>query len=74
MSEVKGECVAILEGHNGSVYSVSWTPGKQDNTKMEEDGQQRLGWLASAGGDGSVFIWEIIVGLSSTNSSYLLIL
>ncbi|KAK7683489.1 hypothetical protein QCA50_013323 [Cerrena zonata] len=65
MNEVKGECVASLEGHKGSVYSISWTPGKHDSTAMEEDGQERLGWLASAGGDGIVIVWEIIEQIPS---------
>ena len=62
MSELKGECISSLEGHKGSVYSISWTPGKPDSSRMEEDGNEPLGYLASAGGDGNVIVWQITVG------------
>lgn len=45
--------VAALEGGERSVYSVAWGKGKQS-----EGG---LGWLASAGGDGAVRVWDIQV-------------
>ncbi|KAJ2926802.1 hypothetical protein H1R20_g10315, partial [Candolleomyces eurysporus] len=43
--------VAVLEGGERSVYSVAWGKGKQS-----EGG---LGWLASAGGDGAVRVWDV---------------
>ncbi|KAK0446507.1 WD40-repeat-containing domain protein [Desarmillaria tabescens] len=45
--------VLVLEGHERSVYSVSWGKG------MEAGAGAGAGWLASAGGDGVIRIWEI---------------
>ncbi len=43
--------VLVLEGHERPVYSVSWGKGKGKGA----------GWLASAGGDGVVRVWELAV-------------
>ncbi|KAH8116080.1 WD40 repeat-like protein [Phellopilus nigrolimitatus] len=49
------EPAAVLEGcHARSVYSVSW--GKRPGDKGENGG-----WLASAGGDGRINVWDIRV-------------
>ncbi|CAA7268490.1 unnamed protein product [Cyclocybe aegerita] len=53
IAEHKWECVLVLRGHERSIYSVSWSNGKQ------AEGSHALGWLASAGGDGNVLIWEL---------------
>ncbi|KAF6757751.1 WD40-repeat-containing domain protein [Ephemerocybe angulata] len=42
--------VAVLDSHERSVYSVSW--GKGNNGSG-------LGWLASAGGDGTIRVWDV---------------
>jgi cytosolic iron-sulfur protein assembly protein CIAO1 len=44
--------VLKLEKHTRSVYSVTWGTGL---------GEGHLGWIASAGGDGFINIWEIKV-------------
>jgi len=44
--------VAILDAGERSVYSVSWGKGKSG---------KGLGWLASAGGDGTVRVWDVLV-------------
>jgi len=49
------ECCAVLEGHERSVYSVSWGVGRS----AEVEGRKMLGWVASTGGDGKINIWEI---------------
>ncbi|KAF8801066.1 WD40 repeat-like protein [Phlegmacium glaucopus] len=54
IAEHKWACVLVLSGHERSVYSVSWCKG---NGKQGEDS---LGWLASASGEGSVRIWELL--------------
>lgn len=42
--------VLVIEGaHSRPVYSIAWTAGPEGT----------LGWLASAGGDGRVNVWEI---------------
>jgi len=46
--------VLVLTGHQRAVYSVSWGKGKGT-------GKGSLGWLGSAGGDGSVRVWELFV-------------
>jgi WD40 repeat protein len=60
--DVRFECVAVIEGHERSVYSISWcqNPSKPASA---QDGYEDLGWLASTGGDGNVLIWQITVGL-----------
>ena len=45
---------AVIGGHGRSVYSVTWGPGKSDDPHS-------LGWLASAGGDGVIRVFDIIV-------------
>ncbi|KAL4252994.1 putative cytosolic iron-sulfur protein assembly protein 1 [Abortiporus biennis] len=53
MSDIEAECAIILEGHGKRpVQSLSWSKGIKT-----EDGS--LGWLASAGSDGCVIVWEI---------------
>ncbi|KAJ7601057.1 WD40-repeat-containing domain protein [Mycena floridula] len=49
-------CVLVLDGHGRSIYSVSWAVGRSGS----------LGWIASAGGDCSVRIWEISENPDST--------
>ena len=55
----------MLGGHERSVYSVSWGRGVQPSSSEVEGKRERekgyLGWLASAGGDGSVLVWELWV-------------
>lgn len=46
----------MLDGHERSVYSISWGRG---NGKAGED-EEYLGWLASAGGDGVIRVWEVV--------------
>ena len=48
-------CVSILEGHDRTIYGVSWGVGK----KGTDD--NFLGWMASAGGDGRINVWEFTV-------------
>ncbi|KAJ3828905.1 WD40 repeat-like protein [Lentinula raphanica] len=48
------KCVLVLEGHERSVYSVSWGVGKSDR-----ENEASLGWIASAGGDGVVRVWDL---------------
>ena len=64
----KWECVLVLGGHERCVYSVTWGRGHGRPSSSEVEGKrdrerekQYLGWLASAGGDGSVLIWELWV-------------
>ncbi|OSX63481.1 hypothetical protein POSPLADRAFT_1039555 [Postia placenta MAD-698-R-SB12] len=57
----KWECVSILKGHKRSVYSVSWGKGKST-------GDDELGWLASTGGDGTIFVWKMSATPSSAES------
>ncbi|KAF5380031.1 hypothetical protein D9615_006173 [Tricholomella constricta] len=49
--ELRWECVLVLDGHERSVYSVSWSVG------VAEEGNKSLGWLASTGGDGAIRVW-----------------
>ncbi|THH04942.1 hypothetical protein EW146_g10040 [Bondarzewia mesenterica] len=56
VEEHKWECVSILEGHDRTIYSVSWGRGKAGS-----EGDEFLGWIASAGGDGRVNVWEMQV-------------
>ena len=52
MAQHKWVGVLILTGHERAVYSVSWGKGTKKGS---------LGWLGSAGGDGSVRVWELFV-------------
>ncbi|THH12791.1 hypothetical protein EW146_g7362 [Bondarzewia mesenterica] len=54
VEEHKWECVSILEGHDRTIYSVSWGRGKAGS-----EGDEFLGWISSAGGDGRVNVWEM---------------
>jgi WD40 repeat protein len=49
--------VLVLDGHERSVYSISWGRG---NGKAVGEGEEYLGWLASAGGDGTIRVWEVV--------------
>jgi len=64
----KWECALVLGGHERSVYSVSWGRGVRPSSSEVEGKREKgyLGWLASAGGDGSVLIWELWVCLFSS--------
>ena len=57
IAEHKWVCVLVISGHERSVYSVSWGKGKG------KQGEDTLGWLASASGDGGVRIWELSVSV-----------
>lgn len=46
--------MVAINAHDRTVYSVSWGVGKPQYGNS-------LGWLATAGGDGSVKIWELNV-------------
>ena len=60
----KWECALVLEGHERSVYSISWGRGRPLLPSVEGKREKGyLGWLASAGGDGSVLVWELWVGV-----------
>ncbi|KAA1476178.1 WD40 repeat-like protein [Dentipellis sp. KUC8613] len=52
----KWECVDVLKGHERTVYTISWGVGRP----KEGEGKPgaNLGWLASAGGDGRINVWE----------------
>lgn len=51
-----------LMGHSRSVYSVSWGVGLGGENRETGSGKGKyLGWLASAGGDGSIMVWELEV-------------
>jgi WD40 repeat protein len=54
VAEHKWESVLVLTGHERSVYSVSW--GRGTNGRKDKEW---LGWLATAGGDGKVLVWEL---------------
>ena len=47
------DCVKMLNGHERSVYSVTWGVG--------HGSKGSLGWIASAGGDGTIKVWELAV-------------
>jgi WD40 repeat protein len=49
-------CVHILQGHNRSIYSLTWSKGDDTST-------DRVGWLASSGSDGVINIWDISVNI-----------
>jgi cytosolic iron-sulfur protein assembly protein CIAO1 len=52
--EGKWESVLELEGGDRSVYSVTWSVGRGER----EGG---LGWIACAGGDGIIRVWQLKV-------------
>jgi WD40 repeat protein len=60
VAEHKWESVLVLTGHERSIYSISWGRGPNDRKDKEW-----LGWLAAAGGDGKVLVWELEVCFSS---------
>ncbi len=53
VEKYKWELNTSLQGHDRSIYSISWAKGTDDS----------LGWLASAGGDGKINVWELRVCL-----------
>lgn len=55
VSEHRWECALVLEGSEREVYSVTWGPGKP------REGSSSLGWIASAGSDGVIRVWELEV-------------
>lgn len=59
-TEVKADCIAVIQAHDRSVLSLSWTKGQKD-LLSGKDGEDSLGWLSSTGSDGSIIIWEITV-------------
>ncbi|KAJ3557698.1 hypothetical protein NM688_g1331 [Phlebia brevispora] len=65
--EIKFDCAAVLDGHSGTVYSISWTPSPID--PVEHDGTRELGWLASAGADGTILIRQISETASSSTDN-----
>jgi len=46
------DCIKILKQHERAVYSVTWGVGKS--------GDGSLGWIASAGSDGTINVWNVI--------------
>ena len=60
--DISFDCAIIIEGHERSIYSISWAPAPE-NKATEVTGRKNLGWLASTGGDGLVLIWQIVVSL-----------
>ncbi|KAF5389731.1 hypothetical protein D9757_006060 [Collybiopsis confluens] len=58
VGEYEFKCVLILDGHDRTVFSVSWGKGRAGKSDSEED-KESLGWIASAGGDGTIRIWEV---------------
>ncbi|KAH9477739.1 putative cytosolic iron-sulfur protein assembly protein 1 [Psilocybe cubensis] len=66
VAEHKWECVLVLGGHDRSVYSVSWNKAPKSVRKSTPG---CLGWLASAGGDGKVLIWELSEPILEDNTS-----
>lgn len=63
IAEHKWECVLVLGGHERAVYSISWGRGRPPKVQAQSDSGkgEYLGWLASAGGDGKILIWELWV-------------
>lgn len=59
------KCVDTLIGHERSVYSVAWGSG--------QTGDRSLGWIATAGGDGKINVWDLTVceRLSIFHCSYI---
>ncbi|KAG5653573.1 hypothetical protein H0H81_012262 [Sphagnurus paluster] len=68
--EYRWECALVLEGHERSVYSLSWgvgvgagtSPSTGTGKEKEKDENKHLGWLASTGGDGRILVWELSEG------------
>ncbi|KAF9006093.1 WD40-repeat-containing domain protein [Cyathus striatus] len=52
VAQHKFVCVLALTGHDRAVYSASWGVGKSGKAGS-------LGWIASAGGDGVIRVWEL---------------
>ncbi|KAI0065289.1 WD40 repeat-like protein [Artomyces pyxidatus] len=67
VAEHQWECVCVLEGHERTIYSVSW--GMTTTKRVSEEGGEPLGWLASAGGDGRINIWQLEEAPNSTVNS-----
>ena len=59
--ELKFNCVAVLDGHDRSIFSISWTKSPPPKNKLEKEGHNSLGWIASTGGDGMILVWELTV-------------
>ena len=57
--------VLELRGHDRAVFSVSWSKGTTT-------GEGALGWLASTGSDGMIFVWDLTVRVV-VPSCYLLV-
>lgn len=57
--------VCRLSGHAGPIYSLSWiaSPKRQPKTRTS------IGWLASAGGDGKINVWDVTVRLGMQPAS-----
>ena len=55
VQEHRWEPAAVLEGHERSVYSISWGRGRP----LAAGDAGSAGWLVSTGGDGLVNVWEI---------------
>jgi len=58
VEKYKWEFNTSLQGHDRSIYSISWAKGTDDS----------LGRLASAGGDGKINVWELRRGADEGNS------
>ena len=65
VQEHKWECVDVFEGHERGVFSISWGRGKPAGKNGES-----AGWLASAGGDGIIKIWELGVSIALLSSAH----
>jgi len=56
-AEFKWETVLVIKAHERCIYSVSWSRGKP------RPRQSIIGWIATAGDDRFVKIWELKVRL-----------
>jgi len=56
-SEFRWETVLVINAHDRCIYSVSWSRGKPRHK------HPIIGWIATAGDDGFVKIWELKVRL-----------
>ncbi|KZT28023.1 WD40 repeat-like protein [Neolentinus lepideus HHB14362 ss-1] len=64
VEQYKWECVKVIDSiHQRSIYSISWGMGLRGT-----NGDGRLGWLASTGGDGKINVFEIQAPSSSSDS------
>jgi len=45
------DCVKILKEHERAIYSITWGRGRGPEAS--------LGWIATAGGDGKINVWEV---------------